>query len=102
MNLQPSPQGSVPRWYMWRSCVLAVTVALLAVNLGFAQDQKIEITVTGGKEDAKNIPIIVPLEVFPGWAKASIVNVTDTGGDKGFIGQLTAPGLITEAIKLKE
>jgi len=82
---------------------LAVRVFLVTITMAspcFAQD-RMELTITGGKEDAKNIPTIVPLEVSPTWAKVKHVTLKQVGDKKEIIGQLMAPGLLTEGIESK-
>ena len=87
---------------MYRLCAVALVVALTGVSSGLAQDKKLEVTVSGGKEDAKNVPIRLPLEVPAPWAKANHVSLQALGSKDALIGQWTAPGIITEGIPLKD
>ncbi len=66
------------------------------------------VTVIGGKEDAKNVPICVPMEIPAPWAKLlakkgamSCGILKEAGTQKEIISQWTAPGIITEEIPLK-
>jgi hypothetical protein len=74
---------------------------LTMVSPSFAQNP-LELTVTAGKEDAKNIPVIVPLELSPKWAKVKHVKLNEVGTKNIIIGQLTAPGLLTEGVAANE
>src|SRR5688572_19927271 len=68
---------------------------LLLAGSGLAQESKTQITVTGGKEDAKNVPVVVLLD-FAANPKAQHARLSD--GKETLVGQLTYPGLIREKI----
>jgi hypothetical protein len=88
---------------MHRLLFVALLASLTAPQLGFAQPAKIQITVTGGKEDARNVPVLLAMEVPPGMAKDVHVSLkSDAKGQPTIAGQLTAPDLVTETIPLKD
>ncbi len=76
-----------------------VLLALLAGGVR-AQDKTYEITVTAGKHDYKNVPVVVPLSVPKNLAFTKHVMLTRPAGAQ-LPGQLTAPGLTTEHLKPK-
>jgi hypothetical protein len=87
---------------MDRFLIAALVLAPAGPTRSFAQEHKIEITVTAGKEDAKNVPLVVPTEISPKLAKVIHVRLREAGSKELIIGQWTAPGLITEAIRPKD
>jgi len=87
---------------MYRLCAVAFIVSLTGAGASFAQEKRIEITVTGGKEDARNVPIVVPMEVSPQMAKAVHVRLKAAGSKDPLVGQWTGPGLLTEGIQSKD
>ena len=85
---------------MYRACVLALVAMLATTYPSIAQEPKLTVTVTGGKEDAKNVPVCVPMELSGAWAKAIHCGLQS---DKDVLwGQFTAPGITTENIPLKD
>lgn len=62
-----------------------------------AETLNLDINFTGGKEGNSSTPVCVPLSVPPALAKATLATV-QIGGGKSASGQLTDPGLTTEAI----
>ncbi len=87
---------------MLRSCVLALMLSLAAGSPILAQEKTYSITVTGGKVDATNVPICVPMEVSAGWAKATNVGMQAADRKEPMVGQFTAPGIVTEGITAKD
>jgi hypothetical protein len=80
---------------------LAVWTALLGLATSgnvHAQQKRLVITVTAGKQDRDNVPVCVPLSVPKAFAEQKEVLLA---GEDAFrlIGQLTPPGLSTEAVK---
>jgi Methane oxygenase PmoA len=75
------------RWW------LPLVAFLLAGNVG-AQEKTFTITVTAGKHDYTNAPVTVPLSV-PNAAAG--LNLAELSGQE-LVGQLTEPGITTEAI----
>src|SRR5436305_4088857 len=76
-----------------------LSLALLTLLTGGvrAQDKTFDITVTAGKHDYKNVPVVVPLSVPKDLAFTKHVNLTR--GNGRLQGQLTFPGLTTDHIK---
>jgi hypothetical protein len=83
------------RWFA------AVVLLLATVTTGRAQDDVLKIAVAGQKQEHWNNPLTIPLSVPKAWAKFDEVAVdVITGRDVvQVVGQLTAPGITTEAIK---
>jgi hypothetical protein len=83
------------RWFAALALGLAIT------NLGRAQENIIKIDVEPMPAGVATTPLCIPLSVPPAWAKYTEVAVdVITGRDMASaVGQLTAPGIITEAIK---
>jgi hypothetical protein len=79
------------RWFAVLALGLAVT------NVGLAQDDVLKIEVT----DSVHGPLTIPLSLPKEWAKFEEVDIlVITGKDPGkAVGQLTAPGIVTESIK---
>src|SRR4051812_40156702 len=75
----------------------ALALALLLPSASRAEDKKLTVTVTAGKDPIKNLPITVPLSVSPKLAKETAADVRFKG--TAIAGQLTAPGITTEAKK---
>jgi hypothetical protein len=95
------------RWFMSRFCLATLMAALLSTSSILAQNGKITVLVTNGtkdsSEDVKNIPVVVPLELPPKLAKATHLKVLNLANiKKPLVGQLTAPGLLTEGIQAKD
>lgn len=77
-------------------CLTLVLAGGLASPV-YADILKMEITVTAGKSEAKNLPVCVPLSLPPRFAE---VRWTKLEGDFGpSYGQLTKPGLLTDHIQ---
>jgi hypothetical protein len=87
---------------MFRLFLVALVVSFAGAGPSIAQNSKIEVTVTAGKEDARNVPIVVPLEVSPKLAKGNQVRLKKAGTNEVIVGQWTAPGLLTEGIQPKD
>jgi hypothetical protein len=91
---------------MLRFGLLTLMAVLTGAAPSFGQNQTIEITVAGGKEDARNIPVVVPLEVVPALVKfldkGGHVRLNKAGSNKLLFGQWTTPGLLTEEIQPKD
>lgn len=79
---------------MSRRFVAAIVCLCLALSPLHGQD-KIEITVEGGKHDLKNVPICVPLSVAK---ERQIIELNGKGTPLKLICRLTAPGIVTESI----
>lgn len=75
------------------------TVALTLVSTLVQAETKLEITFTGGKEGNSSTPVCVPLSLSMAMAKQRVAIVK---GDKTTYGQLTDPGIGTEAIPPSE
>jgi hypothetical protein len=82
---------------MRRNYLRAVLVMLVLAGTGQAQN-KIEITVEGGKYDLKNVSICVPLSLAKSSANLPEAELDVKGGKLKLIGQLTSPGIATESI----
>jgi Methane oxygenase PmoA len=83
------------RWFA------ALLLGLAVTNASLAQDNVLKIAVTTDKHAYENVPLCIPLSVPKAWSKFDEVAVDIvTGKDPGkAVGQLTAPGITTEAIK---
>ncbi len=79
-----------------RSIILVSAGLILAAPPLGAQD-KIEITIEGAKHDLRNVPICVPLSLPEKDASLPEAHITLSTGHT-VPGQLSAPGLMTEAI----
>jgi hypothetical protein len=87
---------------MLRLSVVALVASLAGPGLSRAQDYKIALTIVGGKKDAANVPVTVPLEVPANLAKAVHVNLKVAKSNDLLFGQWTAPGLLTENVQPKD
>jgi hypothetical protein len=79
---------------MRHAFLLAIPASLLLSAIAGAQ--AIEITVTGGKQDLRSVPVCVPLNLAP--AQANQVYAHLSRGGRDLEGQLTTPGIMTESI----
>lgn len=86
---------------MLRPCVVSLVLLLASEVATFAESAKLEITVTAGKHDERNVPVVVPMEVPPGLAKDHHVHLKIGGNNGSLVGQWTRPGLLTEKIPAK-
>src|SRR5436190_5843717 len=93
-TLADSP-GAVRRMSMNRiaTCWLFILAAPLSAQ------EKIAVTITGGKEDATNVPICVPLELPKDEDRWSHLDLE--GNDMHVKALLTAPSITTESIAAK-
>src|SRR5271165_301219 len=82
------------RWHWWAPLV----AFLIAGNLG-AQEKTFTITITAGKHAYKNTPVVVPLRLPRALANIPLILLTNDNTKEALVGQLTAPGLLTEGIK---
>ncbi len=87
---------------MSRFLAVVALLALTCSSASAADEKKIELTITGGKVDAKNVPVVVPLEVTPEMAKTKHVGIKRADSKDTLIGQWTGPGLLTENIPAKD
>jgi hypothetical protein len=95
---------------MKRCFVWAPLAAFLVAGSVGAQDETkavhglfkpLPVTVTAGKHDYQNTPVVVPLNLPDPLLRAGVVlKNKDTGTT--LIGQLTAPGLLTEGVKRQD
>ncbi len=80
--------------------VMILSVLVLAPAAVTAETLQLEITVAAGKHDRKNEPVCVPIslpEQFAGFMHADVL--LSAGKDSYGIGQLTAPGLLSDSTK---
>jgi Methane oxygenase PmoA len=82
--------------------MLALVLSSAAGSPILAQEKAYTITVAGGKEDATNVPICVPMEVSALFAKATHVGLQAAGSKEAMVGQFTAPGIVTESLAPKD
>ncbi len=83
------------RWFA------ALVLGLAVMNAGLGQENAIRIQC---EKPAVNAPLTIPLSVPKAWAKFDevAVDVVTGKGQATLVGQLTAPGITTEAIKAKD
>jgi Methane oxygenase PmoA len=79
---------------MRRHSIPAVLAILLAAGTGGAQT--VEVTVEGGTQDLKNVPVCVPVSVHETFSTFMYAQVS--AGGMQLEGQYTTPGIMTEAI----
>jgi hypothetical protein len=84
-----------------KRCFAMLVLSLALTNAGLAQDNVIKIEVSAVKDAYANAPLCIPLSVPKEWAKFDVVNVSILIGQdaSAAIGQLTAPGIVTESVK---
>jgi hypothetical protein len=87
---------------MFRSCAIILAVLSTSEGLLTAQSPKLEVTISAGKHDEKNVPVVVPMQVPAALAKGRHARVKSANGTVILVGQWTAPGLLTENIKSKD
>src|SRR5215475_9586684 len=81
-----------------RRLAICTTLALLAgAGTATAQEKGITVTVTAEKHDYNHVPVCVPLSLSADAAKHNLALLQ--GKAMALQGQLTAPGLLTEAVK---
>jgi hypothetical protein len=78
----------------------AALAALATACQAQAQEKTLTITVTAGKQDCKNVPVCVPLSVPADLAKEPLVSLREPGKTTGLLGQLIAPGILHEKVRL--
>ncbi len=81
-----------------RYCLPTAALLMLLLPAARAVGQGFDIAVSAGQDDRTNTPVCVPLSLSKGQAKAELVSLTTPDG-KGLVGQLTAPGLLTESVE---
>jgi hypothetical protein len=81
---------------MCRYILLAALLSVLVPAAVRAADKEFELTVTAGKTDRTNTPVCLPLSVPKEFAKLERALLRKPDG-KVILGQLTAPGLLTES-----
>jgi hypothetical protein len=86
---------------MRRCLLLAALFPFLLPEAARAVGRIFEVTVTAGKTDLTNTPVCIPMSLPKGLAEAKHAELQGPG-DKGPLGQLTAPSLLTESIKPAE
>ncbi len=82
----------------WLSLVAFFAVA----QVGLTQNNVLKIDVAPVKFQEANLPLTIPLSVPKAWAEINEVEIVGQAAVDGrpmLVGQLTAPGLVTESIK---
>jgi Methane oxygenase PmoA len=83
------------RWFA------ALVLGLATANAALAQQDSLTIELTDGKSGLRDTPLCIPLSVPAAWVKFDEVLVDIGTGQEPAqtVGQLTAPGIVTAAIK---
>jgi hypothetical protein len=79
------------RWW-----ILGISMCLPLMSAPVCAQEALNITVTGGKQDLKNVPICVPLSLPKATAAFTYAHIA--GGGLNLEGQLTAPGILTDSV----
>jgi hypothetical protein len=81
--------------------IAVLLLGLAVTNAGLAQPDVMRIEVTPSNQEPLNGPLTIPLSLPKEWAKLDEVDIVVlTGKDPAkAVGQLTSPGIATEAIK---
>lgn len=79
-----------------RKLFVGAVLLAFALPIAGAETAKLKLTFTGGKDGNSSTPICISLSLPQALAKAQVALVQD-GGERPIVGQLTEPGLLTEA-----
>jgi hypothetical protein len=75
------------------------TLLLARPACGQEKSQTITLTIHAGDHAYKNVPVCVPLSLPKALAEVLAMPLRRKGGEQAMAGQLTAPGITTDAIK---
>jgi hypothetical protein len=85
---------------MTRLLLLGCVLPLILPKYAGAKENEFEIVITAGKQDYHNTPVTVPLSLSGQLSNANMITLEPIGTTNGlFWGQLTAPSILTDAVK---
>ena len=84
-----------------RKCLVACAIVLLLAAAAPAAEQRLNLTVTGGKHDSKNAPVRLLVELPAALAEAGAASLVTASGDS-LAAQVTKPGVLNQAKEAPE